>query len=136
MLDTIAVGYVYFRPPAGQSVSPHFTPGVYETVEIVSPGMPNDTRHFADANGFQVAGFGCFAWTSSSYPASPAQNFTNYGVLFPHWSAALLSGAVAWLCYRRRRSFGVGRCSACGYDLRATPDRCPECGKIPNPSVP
>ena len=51
----------------------------------------------------------------------------------PHWSVAVAAAVLPWMWVRRRRAeirkLRTGLCRRCGYDLRATPGRCPECGQ-------
>ena len=56
------------------------------------------------------------------------------GIAVPDWALLLLAAAlpVSWLLglRRRRRRWRITRnlCARCGYDLRASRGRCPECG--------
>ena len=51
--------------------------------------------------------------------------------LVPHWFAVLCTSVLPvrwfWIAFRRWRLRRLGRCIKCGYDLRATTGRCPEC---------
>jgi hypothetical protein len=54
-----------------------------------------------------------------------------YAIVLPAWSTALVCGApVLIMVFQWRRGSlrrADGLCPACGYDLRSSPDRCPEC---------
>jgi rRNA maturation endonuclease Nob1 len=47
------------------------------------------------------------------------------------FAAASLGSFVLIRKIKRASRASMMRCAACGYDLRATPDRCPECGTVP-----
>jgi hypothetical protein len=56
-------------------------------------------------------------------------------IAVPTWFPVLILTLppAIWLKRLRARYRQFGRCTQCGYDLRATPERCPECRTIVKP---
>lgn len=87
-------------------------------------------------DGVYGRGFG--AVCASDLPRNDPSSITSASLMVPHWFIAAALCLVpledlrrSWLRRRQARITAALACERCGYDLRATPDRCPECGRQP-----
>jgi hypothetical protein len=89
-------------------------------------GWEAPDRTFWERRGFAQ-------WDSGWFSSFADSHDRNWGA--PIWPLVLLFALAPLLwtkrLIRRLRAHGQGLCAACGYDLRATPHRCPECGLAP-----
>ncbi len=122
-------------PSVGKFVYFDLEPGIFQFGEVEfivldsaqSSTSPSHLRFYC--GGFR--GFDTAWW--------PPQGLGFYRpgphVIVPLWIPALFFGVVFVICrpfyFRRRaRRLRLGLCVECGYDLRASKDRCPECGSV------
>jgi hypothetical protein len=136
------------RGTSGYGLNLRSTPGSLECTGITFESEPGRTaagfNAYLDAQAWAPnrirrrewvrAGFGVQRWQQPPLTNAPGPKYTNsyFGIALPFWLLALVCGiapALRWNPRRlRRRRLAAGLCPSCGYDLRATPERCPECG--------
>src|SRR4051794_16906311 len=108
--------------------------------ELSEPGFsqtrPCGYPYMRDHRGWGRFGFGLF-WGDrpTSYGEYDRTVRNDHFIVLPDWFVASMCAMLpVWQVASSVRSRRVaaarraGLCVACGYDLRATPDRCPECG--------
>jgi len=123
---------------------------VARTVELESGDVSAATEQYflySSAGQIGVGHQGLSAtWIPPIVDGKPFQvlwdPIVTFPVLMPSWllcPVALATGAPVAFAIRRaiamRRRVGGRMCVTCGYDLRATPDRCPEGGNVPQPQL-
>jgi hypothetical protein len=92
---------------------------------IYQQGVPDGSE--TDPMGIKMFEFAGLSMRRSGAPLN------NKVITVPFWLFAAITAIPPLLALRRklyeRRCWQLARCPSCGYDLRATPDRCPECGR-------
>lgn len=101
-------------------------PDVHESGWIRDP-VP---RSFFDGSNARPTWIGRFGFDMTR---SRSKTYEFDRVVLPYWFIAVCLGIwpLVGIARRLRHHTRPGTCAKCGYDLRATPNRCPECGTVP-----
>lgn len=132
----LAVEYT-FRPISARWCQTGFNFG---TVYFATQPWPTNIRHYgllvydARNRGVSLGGLGVYASLSGPTPGG----HNNVAIVsLPLWLPIAIIASLAVLRWRSTRAAATlvssPRCRACGYDLRASPIRCPECGATTHP---
>ena len=109
----------------------HFSPENGVLFLRYSPQKTAMRGEYLGAYGFVFFGF-------QAYQMKYAR-VSNYTLVIPDWATAVVLMIILWRQLRpwmkARKAFAriaAGCCARCGYDLRGSSGRCPECGAIAN----
>jgi hypothetical protein len=111
-------------------------PIVFRTASAMVPAPPGRYAYGVRSLArWDRAGVSYHRWdmTAGRTPQAPVLGRFAEVRVAPAWPLLVSLGLVSlgvMLRVRRRRARRAGRCVQCGYDLRATPQRCPECGSV------
>jgi len=101
----------------------------------LGPGPPSGWGFNEGVTGRNLRNAGQWWWRASKPGVFGRPDaYAEVGVRASVVVAALALLPAFWFvaAVRRRRRGDQSLCPICGYDLRATPERCPECGKVPD----
>jgi hypothetical protein len=114
--------YWYFEPARGTQAYPVMREENDEKPGLLGVVWAHHAGTFPVTGGFDRLG-------------STASNYEERILSCSYWLLDflfLLPAMLATITHRRAiRDRHLRKCLICGYDLRATPDRCPECGTVP-----
>ena len=113
-------------------------PIVFRTASGMKPAPPGNYAYGVQSlTRWDRAGISFHRWnmTAGRPPQAPVLGQFAELRVAPAWplllSLVLVSPWAMLVVGRRRAHRDARRCLSCGYDLRATPHRCPECGSVP-----
>jgi hypothetical protein len=110
-----------------------------QTVAVAGPTTFYASEIDVDMGAWEWHGVRWRAGAASARPSTISSGVMSTPLVPYRWLSVpwyfllgvLMPPSVAWLIWlRRARRTRVGCCAICGYDLRATPERCPECGAV------